>query len=60
MEKTIYLKITFDDEGGYKGHGEDAAEIMCFLLEREIEMSLESDGVIKKGWGVEIVEQNTL
>ncbi len=46
--KTIILEITFDDTDGYKGHGEDTAE----LIKNEMGISLESDGVIKEGWTV--------
>lgn len=56
MNKEIYLKVTFNDEDGYKGHGDDTSEIIRYLLEREMEMELENDDVIKEGWKVEIVD----
>lgn len=54
--KEIILKITFDDTDGYKGHGDDTAEIIKNITSQAMEMELESDGVIKKGWKIEIVK----
>ena len=56
MDKVIFLKVTFNDENGYKGHGDDTREIIRYLLEREMEVSLEHDDVIKEGFKVELVE----
>ena len=50
--KKITLEIEFDDSLGYKGHGDDTAELIKNILENELEMSLEADGVIKEGWTV--------
>ncbi len=54
--KEILIKFQFDDEGGYKGHGEDVSKIIHEILKREIEITLEDDGVIKKGWKLEVHE----
>lgn len=54
--KEIIFKIVFDDTDGYKGHGEDTAELIKTSIENEIQMSLEGDGVIKEGWKLEIIE----
>jgi len=55
----VTIKFQFDDEGGYKGHGDDVAEIIQNILEREIEIELEGDGVVKKGWKLEVVSNAT-
>jgi len=57
--KVVIIKFKFDDEGGYKGHGDDVAEIIQNLLEREIEIELEGDGVVKSGWELEVVSNAT-
>ena len=57
--KEVTIKFQFDDEGGYKGHGDDVAEIIQNILEREIEIELEGDGVVKKGWKLEVVSNAT-
>ena len=54
--KEFIVKIIFDDTNGYKGHGENTAELIKTSIENEMKMSLESDGVIKNGWKVEIVD----
>ena len=56
--KELILKIKFDDKGGYKGHGDDTAELIKEGVEQYLEIDLESDGVIKKGWSVEIVSNS--
>lgn len=53
--KEIIIKIKFDDEGGYKGHGDNTAELIVEGIERYMEIDLEGDSVIKKGWAVELV-----
>ena len=53
--KEITIKINFNDDGGYKGHGDDTAELIVEGLKRFMDIDLESDGVIKKGWTVELV-----
>lgn len=50
--KKITLEIEFDDTDGYKGHGDDTTELIIEVIKREIEVSLEHDGVIKEGWKV--------
>ncbi len=50
--KTILIEIKFDDTDGYKGHGEDTAELIKSSIENEMGISLEADGVIKEGWTV--------
>lgn len=54
--KEITIKIWFDDQGGYKGHGDDTVELILDGLNNFMDIDLESDGVIKKGWKVELVE----
>jgi len=49
------LKIKFDDEGCYKGHGDDTAELIEEGIKQFLEIELESDDVIKEGWSVEVV-----
>ncbi len=53
--KKIILEIEFDDTDGYKGHGENTAEIIKNILKNEMEYNLESDDVIKKGWSVTLI-----
>jgi hypothetical protein len=55
--KQIIIKVQFDDEDGYKGHGENTAKLIKNILEREMSFSLEDDGVIKSGWKVEIIDE---
>lgn len=55
--KEILIKIKFDDEGGYKGHGDETPEVITSIIEHEMEVELEGDGVIKSGWSVEVVEK---
>ena len=57
--KEIVLKIRFDDEGCYKGHGDDTAELIKEGLEQYFQIDLEGDDVIKEGWVVEIVSNAT-
>lgn len=56
--KKILLEIEFDDTDCYKGFGDNTSEVIKMSLENEMEYSLESDGVIKKGWKVKIIENN--
>jgi len=55
MPKEILIKVTFDDTNGYKGHGEDTAELIKNGLKTFMEIDLEGDNVIKENWSVEIV-----
>jgi len=50
--KKITLEIEFDDSMGYKGHGDDTAELIKNGLENFLDIDLVSDGVIKEGWTV--------
>ena len=50
--KKITLEIEFDDSLGYKGHGDDTAELIKNGLENFLDIDLVSDGVIKEGWTV--------
>lgn len=50
--KKIILEIEFDDTDGYKGHGEDTAELIKGILENEMQITLEDDKVIKPHWKV--------
>ena len=51
----ITIKIKFDDEGGYKGHGDNTFALIKEGVDRFMEIDLEGDGVIKKGWTTELV-----
>jgi hypothetical protein len=53
--KELVLKIKFDDEGCYKGHGDNTSELIENGIIQYLEIELESDGVIKEGWSVEVV-----
>ncbi len=53
--KELVFKIKFDDEGCYKGHGDDTAELIEEWVKQFLEIELESDGVIKEGWSVEVL-----
>lgn len=53
--KELVLKIKFDDEGCYKGQGDNTAELIENGIIQYLEIELESDGVIKEGWSVEVV-----
>lgn len=55
--KEITIKITFDDKDGYKGHGENVSELIKHGVENFMEIDLEGDGVIKKGWTVNVIEE---
>lgn len=50
--KKITLEIEFDDTDGYKGHGDNTAELIKNAFENEMEYSFEADGVIKEGWKI--------
>lgn len=56
--KKITIEITFDDTKGYKGHGDDTADLIKNAIENELEFELEADGVIKSGWEVKVVNNN--
>lgn len=56
--KKITIEIEYDDTDGYKGHGDDTAELIKNSIENELEYELESDGVIKEGWSVKIVKKS--
>jgi hypothetical protein len=58
--KKIVIEITFDDTDGYKGHGEDTAELIKSIITNELKVELESDGVIKPGWKVEVSDKTEL
>jgi hypothetical protein len=55
MEELV-IKIKFDDNGGYKGHGENVEELILNSIKTAIEMDLEHDDVIKSNWSVEILK----
>lgn len=57
--KEIILKIQFDDEGCYKGHGDNTGELIKEGLEQYLQIDLQGDNVIKKGWTVEVVHNAT-
>lgn len=53
--KKIAITLKYDDADGYKGHGE-VVEALEAILQREIEIELEGDNVIKSGWKLKIKE----
>ena len=57
--RELVLKIKFDDEGCYKGHGDDTAELIENSIIQYLEIELESDGVIKEGWSVEVLSSTS-
>lgn len=57
--KKITLEIEFNDIDGYKGHGDDTAELIKNALESELRYDLEADGVIKSGWNVKLIKHYT-
>jgi len=54
--KELLVKIKFDDNGGYKGHGENIEELILISIKNAIEFDLEHDDVIKPNWSVEILK----
>lgn len=56
-KKTITFTVEFDDENGYKGHGEDTYELIECACKTEIEIGLEHDGVIKEGWKLMVISK---
>ena len=54
--KKVTLEITFDDTKGYKGHGDNTADLIKNAIENELKFELEADGVVKPGWSVVVVE----
>lgn len=56
--KKVTLEITFDDTKGYKGHGDNTADLIKNAIEKELEFELEPDGVVKSGWEVKVVDNN--
>lgn len=57
--KKITLEITFDDTNGYKGHGDYTAGLIKDAIEKELKFELEADGVVKPGWSVVVVEDES-
>ena len=57
--RELVFKIKFDDEGCYKGHGDDTAELIEEWVKQFLEIELESDGVIKEGWSVEVLSSTS-
>ena len=56
--KEILIKICYDDEYCYKGYGKDTNELIKNGIKQYIEIDLEGDGVVKKGWTIEVVKEN--
>lgn len=54
--KEIVIKIQFNDEGGYKGHGDDVSELIVEGVRNFMKIDLESDSVIKSGWTVDLIK----
>lgn len=54
--KTVTFKITYDDKGGYKGHGEDISTLIQAGIETYMEIDLAGDKVIKENYTVELIE----
>lgn len=55
--KEILIKITYDDENCYRGHGE-VKEALINSVKNAIEIDLAHDGVIKPNWNLEILEED--
>jgi len=53
--KEFLIRVKFDDEGGYKGHGEETIKLIINELKTYMEYELESDDVIKGNWSVNLV-----
>lgn len=53
--KELVLKIKFDDEGCYKGRGDDTSKLIEEGIKQYLKIELEYDDIIKKGWSVEVV-----
>jgi len=50
----IIIKIKFDDDA-YTGHGGDVPELIMNGIETFMKIDMEGDGVVKRGWSVELV-----
>jgi hypothetical protein len=55
--KELIIKILYDDENCYKGHGDDTEEILLNTIKTNIEMDLVDDDVIKDNWSIEILNK---
>ena len=55
--RTVTIKVSFDDDGGYKGHGDKVEDLIALGLNNFMNVDLEGDGVIKNGWTVELVDK---
>ena len=53
--KEFLIKVKFDDDGGYKGHGDETIELILQGLKIYMEYDLEHDDVIKGNWSVSLV-----
>jgi len=56
--KEMILKIQFDDDGCYKGHGDNTPKLIKEGLEQYLKIDLQGDGVIKS-WKVELINSLT-
>jgi hypothetical protein len=56
--KEILIAVKFDDDGGYKGHGADTSKLILYEIERYMQIDLEDEKVVKKGWTVELKKIN--
>jgi len=56
--KEFLIKVKFDDDGGYKGHGEDTIKLILNGLKTYMEYDLEDDNVIKSNWSVNLDTSN--
>ncbi len=54
--KEIIIKITYNDRGCYKGHGENTSELILDGVKQFMEIDMEGDSVVKEGWKVEVVK----
>jgi hypothetical protein len=52
--KELTIKIFYDDQGGYQGHGE-AKEVIINSIKTAMDFDLEQEEVIKPGWRLEII-----
>ncbi len=58
--KEIMIKITYNDEGGYKGHGEDTPKLILDGVKQFMEIDMEGDNVVTKGWKAKVVTVNLI
>jgi hypothetical protein len=53
--KELIIKITYDDTDCYQGKGE-AADAILSAIDGEMQIGIEGDGIVNKGWDIEVVK----